>query len=136
MIQTETTDLTEYYQQVQKRGKLPTPDHARRWSVAVLNTLGLNLDRGTKKKLARALPPELAEALTRTFWLVHFRNPNLSSYEFQNQVARRSGNSDADFARIPVLAVFARLKSLLDSELSDRVAQSLAPEVRRLWQEA
>jgi hypothetical protein len=25
---------------------------------------------------------------------------------------------------------------LLDTELSDRVAQSLAPEVRRLWQEA
>ncbi|HEX6384755.1 MAG TPA: DUF2267 domain-containing protein [Anaerolineae bacterium] len=136
MAQTQTMELTDYYQRVQKMGNLRTPAHGRRWSGAVLKTLGLNLDGKTKKKLARALPPELAEDLTRTFWLLHFRDPNLSGHEFQSQVARRSGNTDADFARFPILAVFHHLKQLIDPDLSQQVAQSLSPEVAELWRQA
>jgi len=117
-------------------GKLRTPQHARRWSTAVLKTLGINLDGRTKKKLAKALPEELADDLTRVFWLLHFRNSNLSSHEFQNQVARRSGNTDPDFARYPVLAVFHGVKEMIGSDTRQAVAKSLSPEVRELWENA
>jgi uncharacterized protein (DUF2267 family) len=131
-----TTDLANYYDTVLKEGKLRTPIHARRWSTAVLKTLGVNLDRRTKKKLARALPDELANDLTRLFWLAHFRNTNLSRHEFQYMVSRRSGNSDADFARYPISAVFHGLKALIDHDTSDAVAKTLAPDVRALWEAA
>ena len=136
MVQTSTFDLAAFYEYVQTKGDLRTPDHARRWSAAVLKTLGLNLDRGTKKQLAKALPEELAEPLMRVFWLAHFRDTNLSSHDFLNQVARRSGNSDPEFARIPVTAVFGGIKRLIDDKTSARVADSLSPEVRKLWQRA
>jgi uncharacterized protein (DUF2267 family) len=129
-------DLTQFYQGVQKVGKLRTEEHARRWTVGVLKTLGVNLPGRTKRKLARALPNGLARPLTDVFWLLHFRNANLSGDDFQRAVARRSGNSDAQFARFPVLAVFGGIKQMINQDLQREVAQSLSPEVRELWEQA
>lgn len=130
------TDLTTYYQTVQDKGSLRTPDHAHRWSTAVLKTLGFNLNGKTKKKLANALPKELGDDVKRVFWLAHFQNNQLSSHEFQNQVSRRSGNSDPQFARTPILAVFHGVKQLVDGNVQQAVADSLSPEVRALWEKA
>ncbi len=130
------TDLTSYYQTVQSKGSLRTPAHAHRWSTAVLKTLGFNLDGRTKKKLAKALPAELGDDVKRVFWLLHFQNKQLSSHEFQNQVSRRSGNSDPQFAKTPILAVFHGVKELVDNGVQQAVADSLSPEVRELWEKA
>ncbi|MFW6184284.1 MAG: DUF2267 domain-containing protein [Chloroflexota bacterium] len=132
----DNTRLDEYYQYVQQKGKLRTDAHAKRWSDGILKTLGLNMDRGAKKALARALPDELANSLTRVFWLLHFRNENLSREEFQKTSARRSGNTDADFAYYPIVAVFGGLKQLIDADLQRQVADSLAPGIRELWDES
>jgi uncharacterized protein (DUF2267 family) len=136
MTQVTSIDLTAFYKGVQQSGKLRTVSHAQRWSKAVLNTLGLNLDRKTKEQLAKALPADLAEHLTRVFWLLHFRDPQLSRAEFLDQVSRRSGNTDTDFARYPTAAVFSHVKGLIDANLSEQVAQALSPEVRQLWQQS
>lgn len=129
-------DLNSYYQTVQNKGSLRTPDHARRWSTAVLKTLGFNLDGRTKKRLAKALPKELGDDVKRVFWLAHFQNNQLTSHDFQNQVSRRSGNSDPQFARTPILAVFHGVKALVDNSTQQAVADSLSPEVRELWEKA
>ena len=131
-----SADLTEYYTIIQENGHLRTPHHAQRWSTAVLKTLGLNLDRRTKRKLARELPEELAFPLQRVFWLLHFRNTNLSRAEFQKMVARRSGNSDGQFARYPVTAVFQGLKGLINDQTARAVSDSLSPELRDMWEAA
>lgn len=128
--------LDAYFDTVQKMGNLRTPNHAKRWSTATLNTLGLNLDGGTKKKLAKALPEPLSDDLTRVFWLVHFRNKQLPAVEFQKAVARRAGATDAQFARQPVKAVFHGMKSLIDDDTNKAVIESLSPELRELWQSA
>ncbi len=128
--------LTRYYHHIQHAGKLRTPEHARRWSDGVLRTLGLNLGRSAKRALGNALPDELRRSLYGAFWLVHFRNPNLSALEFQNATARRSGNSDKEFAYYPVRAVFGGLRLFISDEVARQVADSLSPEVRALWQQA
>jgi uncharacterized protein (DUF2267 family) len=130
------SELDDFYGHVQAKGRLHTKDHARRWARAVLNVLGLNLDRSTRKKVAKALPPELSQALTGVFRLLDFRDPTLTSRYFRRQVALRAGHSDAQFAEFPVRATFHYLKRKLDPDLSDRVAGTLSPEVRQLWQEA
>ena len=129
-------DLANYYAQIQKRGLLPTPQTAEHWSEAVLRTLSLNIDRGTKKRLAEALPEELATDLTRTFWLLHFRDKSKSRDAFLKEVARMSGNTDAQFALYPTRAVFHGVKGYAGQEVSDDVAESLAPEISELWQQA
>lgn len=136
MIIMDNQGLTTYYRHVQENGYLRSYEHAALWSDGVLRTLGLNLDRGTKSALKQALPEELGSSLTAVFWLLHFRDKSLTSVEFQKMVARRSGVSDAQFARMPVTAVFAGLKRMIDSDLSDRVAKTLAPELGDLWQKA
>ena len=128
--------LEDFYQYVLENGKLRTTEHARRWSNGVLRTLGINLDRGVKKNLAKTLPEELASSLTRVFWLLHFRDRNLSREEFQRMVARRSGNSDADFAYYPILAIFGGLKMIVDDDVQREVAEHLAPEISDLWKQA
>ena len=130
------TDLNSYYQTVQNKGSLRTPQHAQRWSTAVLKTLGFNLNGRTKKRLAKALPEELGNDIKRVFWLAHFQNKQLTSHEFQNQVSRRSGNSDPQFAKTPILAVFHGVKQMVDSDTQQAVADSLSPEVRELWEKA
>lgn len=129
-------NLMDYYTIIQKAGKLRTPDHAQRWSEATLRTLALNLSRGAKKELAQALPEELRRQLKRQFWLLHFRDKSLSQVDFQRMVARRAGNTDAQFARHPVQATFQGLKSLIGANVSSRVADGLSPDVRELWQNA
>jgi uncharacterized protein (DUF2267 family) len=131
-----TNDLKNFYQQVRQDSYLLSTDLARRWTKGVLKTVGQQLDRGTKKAMAKALPQELAEALTSVFWLVHFRDSSLSSFDFQKQVASRSGHSDAQYARQPIIAVFRAVKKLIDADLRQRVAKSLSPEIRELWQQA
>ncbi len=133
----QISNLEQFYQYVQNAGSLRSPQHARRWSDGVLKTLGLHLDRGTKRALAGALPPELAASLTRVFWLAHFRDRRLPAQRFQKQAANRSGVTDAQFARAPILAIFRGVKELInDDELSRRVSATLSPEVRGLWEEA
>ena len=133
---THDENLNEFYEYVREKGNLRTPEHASRWSDGILRTLGVNLDRRTKKELARALPEELADSLTRVFWLLHFRDPNMTRREFQQTAARRSGNTDANFAYYPILAVFGGIKQLIDADLERKVADTLPLEVRELWQNA
>lgn len=136
MAHANGSDLSGYYQRVEKMGLLHTRDIARRWSKAVLWTLGLNLDRKTKKKLADALPEELSDDLTRAFWLLHFRNTELSRHDFLKAIAKRSGASDAAFARYPTAAVFHEVKAMVGADVSRDVAETLSPEVRELWEKA
>jgi len=136
MIQTATNNLEQYYETVQSQGKILTAKQAKLWSKAVLSTMGMDMSRGVKKELAKALPAELAEQLTRLFWLLHFRNTNVKAAEFQQIVARRSGHSDQHFARVPITAVFHALKQLITDDLSNKVADDLSPELRDIWQNA
>lgn len=110
--------------------------HAARYSRAVLQTFGLNLPRGLKRELTNALPEQLGKDLNGVFWLAHFRDTNYSAAEFQERVARRSGNTDKAFARHPILAVFGGLQALIDSDLSNRIADNISPDLRNLWQTA
>lgn len=133
---TQPADLTPYYRTIQELAFLPTVEHAKRWSNAVLRTLGFHLNRHTKRELARALPPELAEPLTRPFRLLHFRDPNLPLKQFIKEAALRGGNTDPDFARYPVRAVFRSLRTLLDSDLDQQVAEALPSAVATFWKNA
>jgi uncharacterized protein (DUF2267 family) len=128
--------LQNYYEAVMKQANLRTMQHAERWSRAVLRTLGFYLDRGTKKKVASALPDELADDLKSGFWLLHFRDPKMPSREFLRRVALRGGNTDAQYARVPTRAVFHHVKQMLNSDLSQRVADTLSTEVGELWRQA
>lgn len=135
--QTETTtNLQPYYNTIETMGSLRTPELAQRWSMATLQMLGHNLGRGSKKKLANALPDELAADLKRVFWLVHFRNKQKPAIEFQKEVARRAGVTDAQFAKIPITAVFHALKNMIDNDVRDAVADDLSPEISDLWKNA
>lgn len=136
MNESNNQSLEDYFQHIQDTGKLRTMEHARRWSAGVLKTLGTTLDRGTKGDLADSLPDELADSLKGVFWLLHFRDPQMTSQEFRLRAARRSGNSDAEFARYPILAVFSGLRPFLSDELDEQIRDALAPEIRELWLEA
>ena len=136
MTQANGADLSGYYQNIQQNGRLPTVAVAQRWNEGVLRTLGLNLNRKIKKQLGNALPEELAYYLKRTFWLLHFRDRGKSSEEFLKEVARRSGSSDPDSARVPTEAVIHEVKVFAGEDVSDAVADSLAPELSELWQQA
>lgn len=137
MVTMNTTDrLATYYQDVQRKGMLHTPASARQWSRAVLQGLGFHLDGRTKKELARALPAELAEPLTRDYRLFRFRRPHTTQREFYRRVALKGGNTDPNFTRFPVTAVFHSIKKLISPELSQQVAQSLGHDLRQLWEEA
>lgn len=128
--------LRDYYKQVQEQGKLLSYELAQRWSTGVLKTLGFHLNGRTKRNLAKVLPDSLADDLKDVFFLLHFRDPNLSSLEFQKQVARRCGNTDPEFARFPILAVFSAIQRFTNSKLNQRISDSLSPEVRELWEQS
>lgn len=128
--------LDSYYSAIMQHGKLRTPSHAARLSRAVLRTLGFNLSGGVKKKLAEALPPDLAHDLTRGWLLLHIRDRNLSLHRFAKDVARHSGNTDPQYAQMATAAVFRQIKQLIDADLSREVARNLSPEVRELWNSA
>lgn len=129
-----TADLTTFYDDVQDNGHMRSPSHAERWTRATLQMLGVNLDRKSKKALAKALPEQLADDLKSVFWLLHFRDRNLSAIEFQNRVARRAGASDKFRAHSAVIAVFSSLKQYIDDDLDRKIAETLSPEVRALWE--
>jgi uncharacterized protein (DUF2267 family) len=131
---TQDNNLANFYESVQSEGKLRTEEHARRWTAATLEVLGRSLDGRTKRRLARALPAELTKSLTGIFWLLHFRNPRMSQNDFVQGVARRSGNSDTQFAPFPIQAVMGSVKHLIGEDLQREVAEALSPEVRELWQ--
>ncbi|MGH2537803.1 MAG: DUF2267 domain-containing protein [Candidatus Promineifilaceae bacterium] len=132
----DSDGLNGYYRYVKEAGSLPTKEHARRWSAAVLKTLGMSLGGRTKRSLARALPEELGADLTDIFWLLHFRNKYQTLVEFSTAVGRRSGNTDDEFAVLPIRAVFGGLKALIESDLERRVADSLPPQIAELWRGA
>lgn len=129
-------DLERYYHFIYLNGKLRSPQHARRWSDGVLRTFGTALDGKTKRTLAKELPEELAISLKDVFWLLHFRDPNLSREEFLQRAARRSGNSNGEFAFYPVLAVFAALRYFISPETENKISDSLSPELRAYWERA
>ncbi len=129
-------NLNSYFEEVRTLGKLRTVDHARRWSTAVLNTLGDNINGGTKKRLASSLPEELAHDLKRIFRFKRFVYKDLPATEFQQQAARRGGNTDPQFARYPIIAVFNGIKGMIDSETQLAVAEALPTEVSELWNQA
>jgi len=133
---TEDNELINFYESVQREGKLRTEEHARRWTAATLRILGVALDGRTKRRLARALPQELSQWLTDVFWLLHFRDPNLSRDRFVKRVARRAGNTDYQFAPFPIKAVLSGVRQMVDEDLQREVAEALSPEVRELWQQS
>ena len=130
------TDLTAFYEYVQKHGELRTIEHAHRWTRAVLNQFGLDIKRGAKNDLAGALPDELGEMVKGVFWLAHFANPELLQIEFQEAVARRGGNTDKAFARLPIKAVFSGIRAfnLIDNDTDRKVAEAISPDMRVLWE--
>ncbi|MGB1252170.1 MAG: DUF2267 domain-containing protein [Candidatus Promineifilaceae bacterium] len=126
-------DINSYYELVQTNGSLRSNLHAKRWSLAVLQTLGLNLSKAAKASLANALPDELSAQLKDVWWLIHFRNTDMSLQEFQERVGRRAGNTDIRFARIPTGAVFGAVQTLVSNSVAREVADSLSPELKALW---
>jgi len=129
-------DTATFYAGIRKAAFLPSDEAAARWTAAILKTLGINLSRGTKKRLAAALPREFAEPLTRVFWLLHFRNKAMPAAEFAMAVARRADNSDNEYSLKVIRAVFASLKNSIDEKMADSVEKNLAPEVADLWKSA
>ena len=134
MAERNDSDLNHFYQQIQITGRLRTSEHAKQWTRGVMQTLGTSLNRGTKRALGKTLPKELSEHLYSVFWLLHFRNSTLTSHDFRLRAARRSGNSDVEFAVYPTLGVFAGIRSLIDIDLDQRISESLSPEVRQMWE--
>ena len=130
---TKISTPDQFYAFVQERAFLRTAEHGRIWTRGVLNMLGVNLSKGAKKALANALPADLKQYLGGVFWLAYFRDTNITAYEFQNRVARRSGNTDANFAKFPVVAVFGAIKQTVPPAVAKEVAESLSPELRALW---
>lgn len=135
-MNTNNTALQAYYDNVQENGLLLTDDLARRWSGAVLRTLGYNMAGNAKKKLAGALPAELARELTRGFKLVPYTNSRMTTEAFFREVAGRSGNTDPAFAETVTLAVFSSLKQIAGSDLSRQVGNGLPREIGSLWNKA
>ena len=133
---TNIDSLDAFYDHVREAGKLRQRKHAQRYTNAVLRTLGLYLKGSSKKALANALPDELSEQFKRAFFLAHFPDKTLPWTDFCKMVARRSGNSDGNFARIPTRAVFQGLQALIDSDTSRKVAEALSPEVQAEWEQA
>lgn len=132
----QTATLDNFYADVMRQSKQPTPEHAARLTGAVLHALGFNLSGSIKRELARALPPDLAHQLKRGWRLLHIRNSRLSLEDFASDVALHSGNTDPLYGRMATAAVFGQIKRLIDDDLSRKVAKDLSPEVRDLWQSA
>lgn len=132
-----TTTSHSFYDSVMQLGNLRTPAHAERITNAVLHTLGFNLSGSTKKKLAKALPENLARALTRGWVLINIRHRKLSYEDFAKDVALHAGNTDAQYAKRTTEIVFRQIKRLInDDALSREVAKDLSPEVGKVWDAA
>lgn len=132
----QTLTIENYYDDLMRGGNLRTPSHAARLSQAVLRTLGFNLSGPTKRKLAKALPEDLARDLTRGWRLINIRHHNLSLDKFAKDVALHSGNTDPDYAKTATRAVFRQIKSMVGDDVVRAVARDLSPEVRDFWNAA
>lgn len=132
----QTATVNQFYDSVMELGNLRTPQHAERLTYAVLHTLGFNLSGAVKRKLARALPEELSRQLTRGWRLINIRHGKLSLDDFAKDVARHSGNTDAQYAKMATQVVFRQIKQLVDDEVRRDVARDLSPEVRQHWNAA
>jgi uncharacterized protein (DUF2267 family) len=132
----QTINLDSFYQSIMQRGNLRTPKHASRLTFAVLHTLGFNLSGGVKRSLAKQLPDDLAKDLTRGWRLINIRHKNLSLHDFAKDVARHSGNTDAQYAESATKVVFHQLKQIIDDDMIRDVARDISPEVRALWDAA
>lgn len=132
----QTTTIDSFYQAVMQNGNLRTSNHATRLTFAVLHTLGFNLSGGVKRKLAKALPDDLARDLTRGWRLINIRSKKLPLSKFAKDVARHSGNTDPQYAEMATIVVFHQIKQIIDGDLSRDVARDLSPEVRDLWNAA
>ena len=135
MTQSEA-NLTNYFEVVQEKASIISERQARRWSGAVLKMLGLNMGKSGKKALSGKLPKELSDDLNRAFRLMYFPSSNMPLSEFQSMVARRGGHSDPQYAKMAITGVFHGLKTLIDKDTSDKVAESLSPEMREAWENA
>ncbi len=136
MQATDAAAREEFYRAVMQEAHLPTMKHAERTTHAVLHTLGFNLSGGVKRKLAKELPERLAHQLTRGWRLLHIRDRSLSLEKFAADVALHSGNTDPDYARIAIRAIFRQMKKRMGGNLIHTVGRDLSPEVRALWDEA
>ncbi|MDT8307604.1 MAG: DUF2267 domain-containing protein [Anaerolineae bacterium] len=129
-----TTPATRaFYRALQEGADLPTQEAARRWSQAILRTLGELLDRPARRALAFALPPELATALLEAPGPLHFRPRRLPQDWFLRTAALRSGASDATEAIQPVHTVFQLLKGMVKRETGERIVSALPAEVATIW---
>ena len=133
MTISDDMQLDNYYYYVFNAGKLRTTNHAKVWTEGTLEILGTVLDRKIKKILSKNLPEELAESLNGIFWLLHFRDSNMSAEEFSQRVARRSGNSDPEYARVPIAAVLGGLRLYIGPDLEKRIVDSLPHEIGAIW---
>lgn len=129
-------ELQAYYEHVQREGKLLSYELAQRWSTGVLKTLGFHLNGRTKRALVKVLPEPLSDDVKDVFFLLHFRDQSVSQQTFQKQVAMRSGNTNAEFARFPILAVFSGIRRFTNSKLNQRISDTLAPEIQALWEQS
>jgi hypothetical protein len=101
-----------------------------------LKTLGFHLNGRTKRALVKVLPEPLSDDVKDVFFLLHFRDQSVSQQTFQKQVAMRSGNTNAEFARFPILAVFSGIRRFTNSKLNQRISDTLAPEIQALWEQS
>ena len=135
MTQTDV-NLDNYFSTIQEKGSLISGKLARRWSESTLKMMGLYMGKGGKKALSGNLPKVLSDDLNRVFRLMHFPNTNMPMLEFQQMVARRGGHSDPQFAKLAIIGVFHGLKTIIDTDTRDKVADALSPEVREVWNNA
>lgn len=130
------TSIHPVFNQIAEESNLPTTAHAIRTTSAVLRELGFTLSGGVKRKLAKALPQELARELTRGWRLINIRQSKLPLQDFLKNIALNSGNSDPQYAEYYVAAVFRAMKQHIDSKTSREVARDLSPEIRDFWNAA
>ena len=131
-----TANLDTYFGLIQEKGNIISEKLAKRWSESTLKMMGLYMGKGGKKALSGQLPKELSDDLNRVFRLMHFPNTNMPLQEFQSAVARRGGHSDPQFAKLAITGVFHGLKTLIDKDTTDKVSESLSPEIREVWDNA
>jgi uncharacterized protein (DUF2267 family) len=130
------TTIDAFYHDVVKQSKLPSTAHAARATSAVLRALGFNLSGNVKRKLAKALPEDLAKELKRGWRLINIRRNKLPLQDFLKDIALHSGNTDPQYAEFYTAAVFRAIKQQIDSGTSREVARDLSPEIRNFWNAA
>lgn len=134
---TLSSGTQQFLDHVQQAGQLINPTIAKRWTQATLQELGINLPKKSKNALVDALPDELSKMLGRIWYLFPpNESTTISALEFQEQVAQRSGNTDKNFAKYPIMAVFGAIQSQIGGNAAKSVYDDLSPELQGLWDRA